>query len=134
MNFSGSKQKGGGRDMKNAGEDFDLTKEHLLRELSNTRGKYCTDKILYVNDCSDGDRYAVIALKWKWENQIYPRLAIRWFHGNYGFPHNGENASWFIIPAAFNEHVLKMVRGKGVDFNEIENIRAFLSGKPAILR
>lgn len=120
--------------MKNAGEDFDLTKEHLLRELSNTRGKYCTDKILYVNDGHDGDRYAVIALKWRWEKQIYPRLAIRWFHGDYGFPHNGGNASWFIIPPSFNDYVLEMLQEKGVDSNKIKSIKAFLSEKPTILR
>ncbi|WP_295058032.1 hypothetical protein [uncultured Fibrobacter sp.] len=120
--------------MNNAGEKFKLTKETLLRELSNSKGKYRTDKIRYVSDGLDGDRYVVIALKWKWENRIYPRLAIRWFHGDYGFPHNGENASWFIIPAAFNEYVLKMVGEKGVNCNKIENIRAFLAEKPAILR
>ena len=118
--------------MKNAGKEFDLTKETLLRELSNTRGKYHTDKIFYVSNGLDGDRYAVIALKWKWNNRIYPRLAIRWFHGDYGFPHNGENASWFIIPASFNEFVLKMAQQEGVDSNEIESVRAFLLEEPTI--
>ena len=120
--------------MKNAGENFNLNKEALLSELSNLNGKYHSDKVLYVSDGSDGDRYAIIALNWQWEENIYPRLAIRWFHGKYGFPHNGQNASWFIIPPSFNDYVLEMLQEKGMDSNKIDSIKAFLSEKPTILR
>lgn len=115
--------------MKKAGKDYDLSKENLLNDLSNFQGKYHTDKIVYVNDRTiDGDRYAIIALNWKWEHRIYPRLAIRWFHGMYGFPHNGSNASWLIIPASLNEGILNVLGEKGVPVAEIQKISAFLSG------
>lgn len=115
--------------MKNAGESFNLNKETLLSELSNLNGKYYSDKVLYVNDGSDGDRYAIIALNWQWEENIYPRLAIRWFHGKYGFPHNGQNASWFIIPPSFNDYVLEMLESKKFSPAEIKKIRDFLTNK-----
>ena len=68
------------------------------------------------------NRWAIVALHWEEE----PRLGIRWFWGNYGYPNRGAIRTWFHIPCELTNAVLN---GLPIRHDRLALVQKFLTGE-----
>ena len=98
---------------KNCGKDFKLGDDSEILKIVSPEPK--PDKggvvggpytVVYKEDLSD--RWAIVALDWGTEEKNDPRLGIRWFYGNHGYPSVCQYkwGVWFIIPPELSKGIL----------------------------
>ena len=88
---------------------------------SKVRGPYA---VVYKNE---KERWAIAAMLYdpNENDEWKPRLGIRWFWGNNGFPLTRGNAMWFMLPYELQKAVLD---GLPLNFEFRTTLDRFLAG------
>ena len=113
----------------NCGESFDLilTEDSQILEIDSPKDEVTGGPYKVVHKNSE-ERWVIVALDWGTDKK--PRLGIRWFYGNHGYPHAGRDevrwGAWFIIPSELSKSILATL---AIDDALHTNVTRFLSGQ-----
>ena len=86
------------------GEKYPLDDEAILRIRSPREFLGGPHVVLYV--AGDPERWALVAIDWKVNGVMVPRLGMRWFHGRLGNPQSSGFSTWLVVPCLLERGIL----------------------------
>lgn len=95
-------------------DDRDILSINAPRD--HTGGPYV---VVFKDEVS---RWAIVALDWMEE----PRLGIRWFWGDYGYPNRGAIRTWFHLPVELTNTILT---GLPIRHDRLVLVQRYLTGE-----
>ena len=90
--------------------------------LSIDSPKLKTDGPYVVIFKDEENRWAIVALDWEKE----PRLGMRWFWGERGYPHSRQFRTWFHIPCELTNSILN---GLPIRHDQLALVQKYLVGE-----
>ncbi|MCA9656320.1 MAG: hypothetical protein KC501_40820 [Myxococcales bacterium] len=74
------------------------------------------------------ERWAIVAMGWKIEGRMEPRLGIRWFWGSLGNPQSSGYSTWLVIPPMLSRPILLGLPSTVTVWN-LRLVQDFLDGR-----